>query len=190
LLFGIENGETVNIEIEFSQIGEIEGLLEGVKEEDLSPDMRVSKIRIMKFRKSLLDQQKLLIRALDIALRDPILSFLQMKSSRLALVLRGLGTLLFEESMVAHGTVLLDVWQKDNRRISTIVRTFPESEKENDHYHRLIGEGWDLYDIYEKPRYERAIPAIIFEYIKLLDEGELENPERLLDLYSWYVGLR
>jgi hypothetical protein len=190
LLFAIENDENISVEVELSEFALIDDALGKINTEIKVPNVRLRKIEILKVRKFLLNQQQMLIRAINIALHEPVLSFLQMKSYRLALVLRGLGELLFEESMVPRGTVLLDLWHKSDRRISTIVRTFPESEKESKHYHHLIGEGWDLYDIYEKTRYERAIPAIIIKYISLLDDGKLENPESLLDLHNWYVGLR
>jgi len=190
LLFAISGGENVEIDVEFTEIEEKDRLLGKINDANPSPDQRIMRIEVMKNRRFLVDQIQLLIRGLEVAFHDPILPFLYMDSRRLGYISRGLGKLLFRKSVRTGQNIhiFLDLWLKENSGIGTSVAVDLAEETERKHYEELIGPGWDLYRVPEESRYEFAIPAIILEYLRLLDEGELENPEILLDLYRWNVG--
>jgi hypothetical protein len=144
----------------------------------------------MRIRKDLLIQQQLLMRGINAALSEPVYPFLLSESSLLSFVLKGFGELLFEKPSVPAGAVLLDLWYKENPRISTVIMTFPKNEEEKKRYFGLLGNGWDLYDISKQTRYEKAMPAIIIEYLRLLDKNEIEVSKDVLDINKWRAGLR
>lgn len=189
LMYAVENNEQINIEVEFSQITKIDTLLANYAKNPL-PDLKSSQIGAMRIRKDLLNQQKLLMRGVTLTLSQPIYQFLYSESLLLSLVLKGFGELLFESPRVPPGAILLDLWYKENSRISTVIMTFPKDEEEKKRYFGLLGSGWDLYDISKQTRYEKAIPAIIIEYLRLLDKNKIEDSKDMLDINKWGVGLR
>jgi hypothetical protein len=199
-LFAAESQAQVTFDVVLEPLEVVKGYINSIESGDASPENRITKVNLLRQASTLEAKHKDATLALSLFLLPPLRHHF-VSADELVESLHGLARLSFDfQCDQSASSLSLDVFRKDDPRLKTVI-WIDETEQEkietdsgwNDIF-AILRIGCDLFDLPIKTRFGKAIPAIVLtiasEAIRTgQDVHNLFDLSKVLDLYSWSVGL-
>jgi len=191
VVFAIEHKRPLSVSVFLETVEAIQELSKSFERDDLSPEDRINKIKLLRFIDSWKERQVILSEAISM-----LFHYLYLPENEMIQSIQGLAYEFFPEK----GPITpwaIDVWRPESPNFHAVIHLSEDEYKQlmeiNDLAtpYVLIGSGWDVFDLPREVMIKKAIPAILLEVIneKRKTEGSIELP-RILDLNTWAIGLR
>lgn len=198
-LFAADNQLPIAFHVIFEPLEVIERYIKSTESGEASPEDRIARVNLLRQAKVLEKKHKIATLALPLFLLPPLRHHF-ISTDELIESLQGLARLSFNfQCDETASSLSLAIFRKDDPKLSTMI-WIDETEQEqikaysksNNVFATLIG--CDLFDLPRRTRFGKAMPAIIFtiafEAIRAnQDIHSLFDLSRVLDMYSWSVGL-
>jgi len=198
-LFAAENQLPIIFNVAFEPLEIVKRYIKSIENGETSPENRITKVKLQRQAKALETKHKVVNLALTLFFLPP-LQYHFISVDELIKSLHGLARLSFNfQCDETTSSLSLAVFRKNDPKLSTVI-WIDETEQEQIKTHSGSGDlfvtllGCDLFDLPRETRFEKAIPAIVltvtFETIRA-NHGihNLFDLPKVLDLYSWSVGL-
>lgn len=199
-LFATENQAQVTFDVELEPLEVVKACINSIESEDASPENRIIKVNLLRQARALEAKHKAATLALSLLLLPPLRHHF-VSVDELIECLNGLARLSFDfQCDQSTSSLSLDIYRKDDPKLNTVI-WIDETEQEESKTHSgwknifaVLRIGCDLLDLPINIRFRKAIPAIVlmiaFEAIRTgQDVHNLIDLSKVLDLYSWSVGL-
>jgi len=198
-LFAAENQEQVTFEVRLEPLETVKRYINSLENSEVSPENRITKVNLLRQARGLEAKQKAVTLATSLLLLRP-LQYHYVSVDKLIESLNGLARLSIDfQCDESANSLSLTVFRRDDPELNTVI-WIDATEQEQIKTHSgsdnvfVSLAGCDLFDLPTKIRFGKAIPAIIltiaFEAIRTgQDIYKLYDLSKVLDLYSWSVGL-
>lgn len=198
-LFAAESQAQVTFDVAFEPLEVVKGYINSIESGDTSPENRTAKIHFLRQARSLETKHKAATLVVSLFLLPPVRHHF-VSANELIESLHGLARLSFDfQCDESANSLALAIFRKNDPELSTVI-WIDEAEQEEIKTHSGSNNMFatlmecDLFDLPRKTRFGKAIPAIIlttaFEAMRTdQDIHNLFDLSKVLDLYSWSVGL-
>lgn len=199
-LFAAENSLPVTFDVILEPLEVIKRSISSIESGEASPKNRIIKVDLQRQAKNLERLRKGLILALPLLLRMGSFKWTDYRIESL----HGLARMSFgSQSYYSSSSIYLDIFRKDDPKLSAVI-WIDETEQEQIKTSFGLSDvsdlptaflvGCKLFDLPEKTRLGKAIPAIILAIVfEVMSENQEINEaldlSKVLNLDSWSVGL-